>query len=182
MSTGNYTDAEVEANELAMGLLALVLLVEVIATIVVFAMFLHRSSNNARALGAEGMNFSPASTVGWFFVPFANLFKPYQAVKELWRASEPAPQEPWQRTSVPLLLPLWWALWIVSGIVSQASMRLDLSDKTDIEHLVLTNQVDLFAQVLDAASAISALLLVRGIQRRQEERLRLTGERVVPAT
>jgi hypothetical protein len=173
MSAGNHTEAEIATNDFASGALALLFLAETLATIVVFAMFLYRSSHNARALGAEAMNFTPGWTVGWFFVPIAYLFKPYQAVKELWQASEPEPQGRWQRTSVPFLLPLWWALWIVSGIASQASMRLGFSGKDDLEHLVFVDQVDLFAQALGVASAIAALLLVRGIQSRQEQRARV---------
>ena len=69
---------------------ALVYLVVFLATVVVWAMFVHRSCANAHALGAVGMEFTPGWAVGWYFVPFANLFKPGQVMQEIYRATDPA--------------------------------------------------------------------------------------------
>ena len=49
----------------------------------VFLCWLYRAACNARALGARGMQVSPAWAVGGFFVPIIHLFLPYQAVKEI---------------------------------------------------------------------------------------------------
>lgn len=67
------------------------------------------------------MTISPGWSVGWFFVPFANLVKPYEGVKETWRAShqtgglyEEAESE---------LLPWWWGLWLLTNILSTAGAQ-----------------------------------------------------------
>ena len=77
-------------------LLAIVLFLSSLSYLVVylggiffFFMWLVRANKNARALGARDMEFTPGWMVGWFFVPLANLFKPYEAVEELYLASDP---------------------------------------------------------------------------------------------
>jgi len=59
----------------------------------VFLCWLYRAACNARALGAQGMQVSPAWAVGGFFVPIIHLFLPYQAVKEIW-VNGPVDSEP----------------------------------------------------------------------------------------
>jgi len=96
--------------------------VTMIASFVFIGMWIYRAAWNARSLaGARQLDFTPGWSVGWYFVPFANLWKPYQAMKEIWRASarpdkvEAAPTTAW--------LPLWWCLWLAFNIVSNFASR-----------------------------------------------------------
>jgi hypothetical protein len=47
---------------------------------------IYRTNVNAPTFN-DGMSVTPGWAIGWFFVPVANLFKPYQAMKETWIAS-----------------------------------------------------------------------------------------------
>ena len=78
---------------------------------VLCAVWLYRASANAHAL-AGGLTISPAWAVGWYFVPVANLWKPYQAVAEIWRASTIS--EAWQTVTVPRMLLVWWIVWLAN--------------------------------------------------------------------
>jgi hypothetical protein len=60
-----------------------------IATAVAFLMWLHRAYRNLPALGATRLDTTPGWAVGYFFIPFANLVKPFQAVREIWHESAP---------------------------------------------------------------------------------------------
>ncbi len=73
--------------------------------------WIHRANHNARHLGADGMRYTPGWAVGWYFVPIAWFWKPYQAMKEIWKAS--ADPADWGRQDVSPLLLWWWILWIV---------------------------------------------------------------------
>ena len=55
-----------------------------------FCLFMPRANRNARAFGSS-MSISPGWAAGWFFVPIANLWMPYQAMKEIWQGSDPDP-------------------------------------------------------------------------------------------
>ncbi len=56
---------------------------------IVWLTWQHRAHRQLRQLGTQGLQFTPGWGVGWWFVPVANLWKPYQAIKELWVASDP---------------------------------------------------------------------------------------------
>lgn len=73
--------------------------------------WIHRANHNARHLGAADMKCTPGWAVGWYFVPIAWFWKPYQAMKEIWQAS--ANPSDWQGQAVSPLLHWWWALWIL---------------------------------------------------------------------
>lgn len=102
--------------------------------VVIIAMWIHRMAWNARALaGAGKLDYTPGWAVGWYFVPFANLWKPYQAMKQIWQASHD-PQRP-ERVDVSGVLPLWWLLWIVSCIIGNLSARMALKADTVDEEI-----------------------------------------------
>lgn len=48
-----------------------------------FFIWIYRVSYNSRILSSENMRFGPGWAVVWFFIPIANLWKPYQVLKEL---------------------------------------------------------------------------------------------------
>ena len=74
---------------LAGGKLAYATFILFIAAVVLFCPFISRASRNARAFGAPSLRYTPWSSVGVFFVPILNLYAPYLAVREIWRASDP---------------------------------------------------------------------------------------------
>jgi len=101
--------------------------------VVLFCVWVHRANRNAHALGARGMEFTPGWAVGWFFVPVANLFKPYQAVREIHQASDPDLDRSdegatlawrWSERPAPVQLKLWWGTWLVMNVVENAGLRL----------------------------------------------------------
>lgn len=178
------TDAEVDANDVRQGLVGLGQLIIFLTLVVMFSIWIHRANRNARALGAERMQFTPGWCVGWFFVPIMNLFRPYQAVKEIWKASDPDWQQgrepvfhvgldgvdaPWQRADTPSVLGVWWGLWIVSGALGQASFRLSLRAE-EVEELLTASWMTLASDILDLPLVLAVILVVRGINERQELR------------
>lgn len=86
-----------------------------LATTILAAVWIYRAATNVRMLGAQGLTVSPGWAVGWYFVPIANFWKPYQAMKEICQASAQPLQ--WRGSVVPKLLPAWWALWLLSVLI-----------------------------------------------------------------
>ena len=72
------------------------------------------AAHNVRAMGRQPLRFSPFTTVAWFFIPFANLYMPYRAIAEAWRASEPA--QSFTDAKTPWALLAWWLLSLLSII------------------------------------------------------------------
>jgi hypothetical protein len=73
----------------------------------VFLTWVHRLSAQLHAQTEMDMAYSPGWAVGWFFVPFANLFKPFQVMNELWVVAHRDAQ---RKGSV---LACFWGLWIL---------------------------------------------------------------------
>src|SRR3954463_16165575 len=91
----------------------MVTLLATIACWIVVGRWIYRARANAHALSHD-MTISPGWAVGWYFVPIANLFKPYQAMREIWYASSFGGEDG------PVgLLPLWWALWLAGSVLGR---------------------------------------------------------------
>jgi hypothetical protein len=146
-----------------------------IVTAIVFLMWLHRSSSNLTAFGYwKSQGYSPAWTVGSFFVPIVNLFVPYQVTKYVWQKSRPATAEPFSfSNSPPGFFPAWWGFWLASNFVTNIHFRMSGREGPR----TATAIVGIISEVLSIAAAGFAIEVIREIDRRQEE----TILHVVPA-
>jgi hypothetical protein len=126
-----------------------------LAAVVIIALWIYRANCNARRLGATGLAYSPSAAVAWYFVPIANLWKPYEAMRELWQAS--ANPTAWTQQSVPPLVPWWWLLWILSGLLS--TIVLFAAARSQTSYPVLT----LISIVMNLVATLFFLRIVESI-------------------
>jgi len=158
---------EATGNDLRQRIIAGFRFVNFIVVIVLFCIWVYRANYNARQLGAPDMRFTPGWAVGWYFIPFANLWKPYQAMREIWQASA-APSH-WQQQRPGGILPLWWMFFLLSNFFSNAAFRLSLSAKT-VPDFILASSITAASDVVDVVSSVVALVLVTQIFRMQMAR------------
>lgn len=94
------------------------------------------------------IQFSPASTIWWHFVPVMNLVRLYQAMAEMWNGSEPNAQVPWSFTRfTPTLLKVWWATWIAGVTLDRVEERWFSGDLAISSALFIVSGV-LFIRIL----------------------------------
>lgn len=158
MQVGDFTQAETESNDLRESAIGVLELALYIATAIAWCIWFRRSHDFV-TVGGRQMEFG-RNAWGWFFMPFANLYKPYEAVRELWqRATGLA------RGARPAILPVWWGVWLLSSLTGNVSMRMSLKASTEIPALITVSNV----QAVDAAAGIvvsvAALFAVRAIDR-----------------
>ncbi|MBI5884330.1 MAG: DUF4328 domain-containing protein [Elusimicrobia bacterium] len=149
-------------------------LLALIATAALFCFWAHRANANVRALGARGMAFTPGWTVGWFFIPVMNLYKPYRALAEVYLASDPgADAETWRTDRVPAMVQAWWGAWLINGFLGQASWR--MSQQKDVYSSAASAWMGAASSLAGVGAGVLCLLLVRAIRSRQEAKaLRLS--------
>ncbi len=135
-----------------------------ITTIILFAMWIYRANFNSRALGAQNMKFTPGWSVGYYFIPILWFWKPYQAMKEIWRASK-APTS-WESVARGTVLPWWWFFLLISAMLDNASFRTALRAK-EIGELLTTTGITIVSDVVSIPATIIALVLVRQIYEMQ---------------
>lgn len=133
-------DGPLDGIHLFLALAALVYMLSLVITAVLGLVWTFRVAWNVRHLGAKGFDSSPAMSVGWYFVPFANLVMPYRALRQVYSASmDPAG---WKDEARPIVATWWWLI-ILSGVLSKVGgMGGDA-----------INALDVFATVLLAVAA-----------------------------
>ena len=72
---------------------------------------LPRSRQLARCRRLTELEFTPGWTVGRYFVPFANLLMPFQAMRELQNAQPWRGQHVWQAQAPVGDVSSWWGAW-----------------------------------------------------------------------
>jgi hypothetical protein len=156
----SFTVAEGSANDAREKIVGISQAALFLFTVVIFAWWVFRANRNVRALGANGLRVKPGWAVGYFFVPIICLWKPYQAMKELWRAS----QNPftWQDIPASQILPGWWTLWIVSNLLARVSASQMTNGKT-VDALQIATYVQIAADVLNIGLCLVAIMLVSQI-------------------
>ena len=86
--------AAAEASDARQQLVGVFQIVIFVVSGILILMWKYRANFNAHQLGGTRMEFTPGWSIGWYFIPFSNLWKPYQAMKEIWKASRNP--EDWQ--------------------------------------------------------------------------------------
>lgn len=126
-----------------------------LASYIVIGMWLYRMSWNAHSLaGARQLTVTPRWAVLWYFIPFANLWMPFVAMRETWKASA-SPHDVANARSHPAL-PLWWILWLATGVLSWAAMQTSLTIKDARDEI--DSNVAMIAS--DAGNIVLSLVLL----------------------
>jgi hypothetical protein len=127
--------------------------------------WIYVACSNARGLAPDRMKFSPGWSVGWYFIPFLSLWKPYQAMKEIWRVSA-NPRNPNAEPDSGLLAS-WWFFFIAASLIGNAAFRMSLSAE-QIGQLLAANVVTRISDIAGIPLALIFMVVVRRIHDNQE--------------
>jgi len=157
---------------------------------VLFLMWLYRTVANNHALGARALQFSPGASVWWWFCPIANWVRPFQILRETWRAANPsAPgstpdQRQLQRTPIHLIV--WGLCWFaVSPItvfvyLSNASQPDAFDPAQRLNALQTQTIAELVNAVIWVVAAVLAVVIVSRINARQQRLLSVVSQTPAP--
>jgi amino acid transporter len=175
---GRYVD-EADLNfydslTMSIGSTQLVLL---IVFLIIFLVWVYRTHKNLYHLNTDELRFTPGWSVGWFFIPIANLVLPYRVMAETWRASNPhnaiGDKLAWKDSRVSAIVGWWWALTIISGIISSVISRFALYLPEEFLDYIYTS---ITADFITISWVIVTILMVRRISAFQDEKNRLLDE------
>ena len=120
-----------------------------------------REDRAQREAGVDGLEFTPGWAVGWFFVPIANLFKPFQAMRELWTASHGEADR--FGGEAPTEVKLWWGAWLVGNIASTVGTRIILMGEGEASSLVVGTALGGIGTVVIVLAAILLAKVIAGV-------------------
>jgi Domain of unknown function (DUF4328) len=175
--TGDVTTEQARWNDIRQAAIQMLMLGVFIALVVAFLLWLYRVMRNLPALGnaKARVEHTPGWAVGSFFVPFMNLFIPYRAVREAWVKSDPAVHTEEDLVFTPPsptgLVLAWWLSWVAMNFVARIPAAFASSPK-DVNDLITASWLEVGADLARILSAGLAIQVVRGLDKRQEQRSR----------
>jgi len=96
-------------------------IISLIASYILVSMWTYRAMKNLHIVHDPNADMKPGWAVGWYFIPFANLVKPFQGMLEIWRGSH---HQAGESEKVPAFVGWWWAFWLGSNILANIAVRL----------------------------------------------------------
>jgi hypothetical protein len=154
---------EIEMSYNAVGIAALLHLVAFAISGFLILRWIHRVNSNAQTWSST-MGVSPGWNVGFFFIPIANLWKPFQGVRETWEASQSGPDY-----LVPTWVRWWWACWLATSILGNISFRIELQGST-ASAAAFGAAIDVVTGIIGIPLALLLIRLIRELTAAQESR------------
>ena len=124
-------------------------------------MWLYRATKNLSALGVLP-RYGPGWAIGGWFVPIVSFFIPKKMVNDAWRAGR-TDDEP------PDWLHVWWGLWIVLSLMTNAGGR-GVTDSADLSKIQQQDQLDIAIGVIAIVAGLLLIRVIRDVTRRQDAR------------
>jgi hypothetical protein len=157
----------------------IVVAVAYLSTILVWLIWQHRGQSNLHALAIPRLTFSPGWAVGWWLIPVANLWKPFQTVRELWKASDG--DERWRGSPTWSVIGWWWACWVVFNILYNTTIRLYGSASATVDSYIIGDRISIVGDLVSVVAAVLAISIVRSVTDRQTRLEQVVADRTVPA-
>ncbi len=164
---------EAEANDGRYVAANLVALLTIAASGIAFLSWFHRVHSNLPVLAAQSIRFTPGWAVGYFFIPFVNLVRPYQVADEIWKGSDPGRVDgSGIAPASPSIVGWWWAAYILSSLANSVVSRLAVGTER-ISELIYLSWVEVGATVVLIAAGILLVLVIRNVTKNQSTRYEL---------
>jgi hypothetical protein len=144
---------------LPLGLFYLAVGIALLTAGVTFLMWIYRANKNLHALGSQASD-TPGWAVGFWFIPFLNLYKPFRNAQEVWVLSGQGTTERDEdgysvqpnASGAPQIITAWWTAWILSGITARA---------------IDSGPGLLLSSALTVVAGVCVILMIRGVEERQ---------------
>jgi hypothetical protein len=181
------TDAE-DAFILSSGAYGLVSL----AVIVGFLIWWYRAYSNIPGITGQKWRFGRGWSIGAWFIPIFNFWRPKQIGNDIWRGGDPrAYGNPnWPSLPVAGLVHWWWALFILASVLSGIAGALlngnavltdsvahhglspaDLTSESTLRQEHAAAVVNAAAAAIEVFASVAAILFIKRASDRQDEQM-----------
>ncbi|HYT99951.1 MAG TPA: DUF4328 domain-containing protein [Gemmatimonadales bacterium] len=174
MAGAQLVPSEAAASAPPHGPIGTLQLVALAGTGIVWLVWLHRAYGNLTLIGSKRLRFNPSWAIGCWFIPFVNVVRAYQIMKDLWLRSESMnDRDAYDNLPAPALLSTWWGVSLTWGALALV-LTLLARDAYSLEQLTNVTDLGLLVHAVGVVAAVLAMMVVRGIDRHQQ-RFRLIG-------
>lgn len=141
---------------------------------ITFLLWYSLAYRNIEALGVSRPRWGRKWAIAYWFIPIVNLFRPKQVMNDIWRGSDPqlsVNNVSVEKLPVSPLLHWWWAAWLLSGWIANFAIRRTFAnDSPTLDDLRAEATAYVVTDVADLVVGALAILVIRRITARQEER------------
>jgi hypothetical protein len=148
-----------ETSEIVVGLLSAI---TYIISAITFIQWFRRAYYNLH-LKVNFLNYTEGWAAGCWFVPFINLYRPYQIMKELYEETDELLSKKGisvNQTFSTTLLGWWWAFWIINNFVGQFVFRYSLKAES-IDELTTSTIASMIGNLLGIPLALIAIKVIK---------------------
>lgn len=178
LSRESFTQEQADANDARQGMIGLGYMAVFAVTGITFLRWVYRANSNCHGFGAQDMRFTPGWAVGYYFIPFVNLVRPYQVMKEICQVCKD-PRN-WSSVSAGALVNAWWTLQILSGFLGQLSFRISMEVKT-IVGLQIATTISIASGFVGIVLCFVTIAMIKNIFRKQEALVKSSEQNVFQA-
>lgn len=169
-----------------------------VLTAILFLRWVHGLVKLTRQLGVDGLVWTPSRAVWGFIIPVISLIRPFQVLRDVQQGLDPneiTPPPPrverdaqTDYRSVALAIPplanrlpssflgAWWASFMLGSVATRVTNAFSNIDKSGtgnrIESVVTSYHAAMFSSAVLVVAAAFAILVVRSLTARLEERFR----------
>jgi hypothetical protein len=162
--------SQIEMNDYRVSIISTIEFPILILSSVLFFYWFYRAYRNLESFRAVGLAFNPKWVVGYFFIPFLCLWKPYEALKEIWKVSDPYHTTEgylWRTVKVSPILAFWWITFVLSNIIGTLLLTGSFSTET-LEDWIKLDMKDIAASIAIIISDVVLIYIISKISSRQE--------------
>lgn len=159
---GYYTDEEATLNDLREGIVGITQFVCIVIVGVLFIMWFRRAYVNAGSISDRKLKHDDSWAIWGFVIPIISLWYPYNFASEINEKMDrflKNAKSGYIPTEIGWAIGLWWALYIISSVVSNIAFRLVLKEDT-IEGLVTATQAYIFSDLFDIIAALVTIMMI----------------------
>ena len=174
----SITTEEADSNDQRVLIVEIIHVGIILIASVMVLVWKYKANENCHGFGAHEMRFTPGWAVGWNFVPFMNLFRPYQVMQEIWKVSSDPVK--WQSQTGGTIIQWWWATCVISMLIGQAYSKIVMKNMFHdggIRQLEQATTLSIATNCAILVSVIMTILVILAIHEKQKKLiLDQTGE------
>ena len=161
-SGGNVTPEDVTMNDMRVSAVALIYMLTHIVSGIFFILWFRRAYYNLH-LVAKRLTYSEGWAAGAWFVPFINLYRPYEIMKELYEETEIYLSKSKVSPRITLSLNyvgLWWSVYIIS-LFAERVITYAFKNENDIGGLINIGKIQLAIDLLIIPLAVVTVKVIK---------------------
>jgi hypothetical protein len=159
---GNFTNAEIESNDLRQGILEASSFLVGISSVVTFIFWFRRAYNNLHQL-SPSLEYGEGWAAGAWFIPFVNLVRPYKIMKELYVTSNKIlieKAENYQPLPSTSIVNIWWLFYIIP-LVYAIFESISLSGNPEYTAAIKESYFTIGTHALQIISGIITIIVIK---------------------